>query len=130
MWVTIQLELRHTEQLRVVLTEFTVDQLDQGGSDHCIRFKPKNNNARVTTDTTFATVHQNPHSKKERGLNESPWIKIYNKRDDKALLQILNLNIKQFQTLHESSSAVGMMPELLGHYLSCLTMTRLLLFIL
>eukprot|EP00808_Paulinella_micropora_P014574 g42190.t1 len=62
---------------------------------------PKNNNARVTTDTTFATVHQNPHSKKERGLNESPWIKIYNKRDDKALLQILNLNIKQFQTLHD-----------------------------
>eukprot|EP00808_Paulinella_micropora_P021704 g55590.t1 len=27
------------------------------------------------------------------GLNESPWIKNYNKRDDKALLQILNLNI-------------------------------------
>eukprot|EP00808_Paulinella_micropora_P007683 g61260.t1 len=35
------------------------------------------------------------------GLDESPWMKIYNKRDDNALLQILNINIKQFQTLHD-----------------------------
>eukprot|EP00808_Paulinella_micropora_P002578 g49723.t1 len=33
-------------------------------------------------------------------LAESPWKKIYDTKDEKALLQILNLDNKQFHTLH------------------------------
>eukprot|EP00808_Paulinella_micropora_P030808 g37301.t1 len=35
-----------------------------------------------------------------QGLAESPWKKIYDTKDEKALLQIVNLDNKRFHTLH------------------------------